>query len=38
LPRLIIKRRPPSLFDYEFEDFELMDYRAHGSIKAPIAV
>ena len=31
LPRLVIKRRPPSLFDYRFEDFELADYRAHAS-------
>ena len=38
LPRLVIKRRPASLFDYRFEDFELVDYRAHASIKAPIAV
>ena len=38
LPRLVIKRKPPSLFEYEFEDFELLDYYAHGSIKAPIAV
>jgi thymidylate synthase len=38
LPRLVIKRKPESLFDYRFEDFELLDYRAHGSIKAPIAV
>jgi thymidylate synthase len=38
LPRLVIKRKPDSLFDYRFEDFELMDYYAHGSIKAPIAV
>ena len=38
LPRLLIKRRPESLFDYRFEDFELADYRAHASIKAPIAV
>ena len=38
LPRLQIKRRPPSLFEYAFEDFELRDYRAHASIKAPIAV
>jgi thymidylate synthase len=38
LPTLAIKRKPPSLFDYEFEDFELLDYYAHGSIKAPIAV
>jgi thymidylate synthase len=38
LPRLVIKRQPESLFDYRFEDFELLDYYAHGSIKAPIAV
>ncbi len=38
LPRLIIKRKAESLFDYRFEDFELIDYYAHGSIKAPIAV
>ena len=38
LPRLVIKRRPASLFDYQFEDFELLDYRAHAAIKAPIAV
>jgi thymidylate synthase len=38
LPKLVIKRRPPSLFDYRFEDFELANYRAHASIKAPIAV
>jgi thymidylate synthase len=38
LPRLVIKRKPESLFDYRFEDFELIEYYAHGSIKAPIAV
>jgi len=38
LPRLVLKRKPETLFDYRFEDFELLDYYAHGSIKAPIAV
>ena len=38
LPRLVIKRKPETLFDYRFDDFELLDYYAHGSIKAPIAV
>jgi thymidylate synthase len=38
LPKLVVKRRPPSLFDYRFEDFELEGYHAHPSIKAPIAV
>lgn len=37
-PRLHIKRRPPSLFDYEFEDFEILDYQHHPHIKAPVAV
>src|SRR5208337_4464065 len=30
LPRLAIQRRPPSLFDYEFEDFDIRDYRHHA--------
>jgi len=38
LPRLVINRRPESIFDYRFEDFELLDYQAHGHIKAPVAV
>jgi thymidylate synthase len=38
LPRLEIKRKPPSLFEYRFEDFALVGYQAHPSIKAPIAV
>jgi thymidylate synthase len=38
LPKLLIKRRPPSLFDYTFEDFEILDYHHHAAIKAPIAV
>ncbi len=38
LPRLVIKRKPETLFDYRYDDFELVDYRAHASIKAPIAV
>jgi thymidylate synthase len=38
LPKLAIKRKPPSLFDYRFDDFELVGYQAHASIKAPIAV
>jgi thymidylate synthase len=36
--RLVIRRRPPSLFDYEFGDFDIQDYRHHAAIKAPIAV
>jgi len=38
LPRLRFARKPPSLFDYAFEDFEIHDYRHHEAIKAPIAV
>ena len=38
LPRLRIRRRPASIFDYEFEDFELEGYQAHPSIPAPVAV
>jgi thymidylate synthase len=38
LPLLNIKRRPDSIFDYRFEDFEILNYQSHPSIKAPIAV
>ena len=38
LPRLNIRRKPPSLFDYQFEDFEVLGYQSHPAIKAPIAV
>jgi thymidylate synthase len=38
LPQLKIKRKPASIFDYQFEDFEIVNYQAHPSIKAPIAV
>lgn len=38
LPTLHIKRKPNSIFDYQFEDFEILNYQAHPSIKAPIAV
>jgi thymidylate synthase len=38
LPSLHLRRKPASLYDYEFEDFDLQNYRAHPAIKAPIAV
>lgn len=38
LPVMTIKRKAPSLFDYEFEDFELTGYDPYPAIKAPIAV
>lgn len=38
LPKLIIKRKPASIFDYQFEDFEIEGYDPHPHISAPIAV
>ena len=38
LPRLTILRRPPSIFDYAFEDFVFEGYDPHPAIKAPVAV
>jgi thymidylate synthase len=38
LPRLALKRRPPSIFDYQYEDFEIVNYQCHPAIKAPVAV
>ncbi|MFK7694698.1 thymidylate synthase [Paenibacillus sp. HJGM_3] len=38
LPTLRINRKPDSIFDYRYEDFEFVDYRYHPSIKAPIAI
>jgi thymidylate synthase len=38
LPRLAIRRRPPTLFDYVYEDFEILDYQYHPAIKAEVAV
>ncbi|MCC9144848.1 thymidylate synthase [Arthrobacter sp. zg-Y919] len=37
-PKLRIRRTPDSIFDYTLEDFEVLDYRHHPGIKAPIAV
>lgn len=37
-PKLVIKRKPASLFEYEYEDFEIQDYQFHPHIKAPVAV
>jgi thymidylate synthase len=37
-PKLHIKRKPTSILDYEFEDFEVLDYQHHEAIKAPVAV
>lgn len=38
LPKLIIKRKPTSIFDYVFEDFDLEGYDPYPAIKAPVAV
>src|SRR5690349_4499080 len=38
LPTLNIRRKPNSIFDYQFEDFEIVNYQSHPGIKAPIAV
>ena len=38
LPTLTIKRKPDSIFDYKFEDFEINDYECHPGIKAQVAV
>ena len=38
LPQLEIKRHPESIFDYRFEDFEILNYEFHPHIKAPVAV
>lgn len=38
LPKLIIKNKRESLFDYEIDDFDLEGYDPHPAIKAPIAV
>ena len=37
-PTLNLKRKPASIFDYEYEDFEVVGYECHPAIKAPVAV
>lgn len=38
LPKLVIDRKPPSIFDYKFEDFAIVNYQSHPAIKAAVAV
>jgi thymidylate synthase len=38
LPSLVIKRRPASIVEYHFEDFEIVGYNPHQPIKFPVAV
>jgi thymidylate synthase len=37
-PSLALRRRPDSIFDYVFEDFEVLGYQHHPAIRAPVAV
>ena len=37
-PALHLRRRPGSIFEYVFEDFEVLDYLHHPAIRAPVAV
>lgn len=38
LPRLVFGRRPDSLFEYRFDDFEIIGYEAHPHLRAAVAV
>ena len=38
LPRLVLRRKPESMYDYRFEDFELVGYDPHPHIAAPVAI
>lgn len=38
LPTVLLKQAPASLFDYQFDDIEIVEYESHPAIKAPIAV
>lgn len=38
LPKLVIARKPASIFDYKYEDFSFSEYHPHPAIKAPVAV
>ncbi len=37
-PTLVLKRRPDSIFEYDYDDFEIVGYEHHPAIKAPVAV
>jgi thymidylate synthase len=37
-PQLRLRRRPPTLFDYQYEDIEFVNYQFHPAIRAPVAV
>jgi thymidylate synthase len=38
LPQLTLRRRPPGLFDYQYEDIDIVAYQHHPAIAAPVAV
>jgi len=38
LPQLKINRKPNSIYDYRFEDFDIIGYDPHPGIKAPVAI
>ncbi|MFJ7882591.1 thymidylate synthase [Pseudomonas sp. NPDC096917] len=38
LPRLVFKRKPASIYDYKFEDFEIVGYDPHPHISAPVSI
>ena len=38
LPKLVLKRKPDSVFEYRYEDIEIVGYECHAAIKAPVAV
>lgn len=38
LPQLVIKRKPASIFEYQFEDFEIVNYQCHPTIKGEVSV
>ncbi len=37
-PKLALTRKPPSIFEYRYEDFDVRDYHSHPPISAPVAV
>jgi thymidylate synthase len=38
LPQLVMRRKPASIFEYQYEDFEILRYQSHPRIPAPVAV
>ena len=38
LPKLLMKRKPATIFDYRYEDFEIVGYQSHPHIAMPVAV